>query len=444
MNLLFNGYAILIILLSLIGFYGFRKSELSKLFLVLPTAFILLKFGAVALVSVLVLLTFTQYSTYLLLTITDEDKQTRLYWICFIILIAGLVVTEYINQQQPVLGVGLGLLFFLAAGWISDAYLGRIKQPVSYLNFVSYFLFFPKYIAGPVERSANFYQQLLDNKRGRIIHNLENGIPLILLGLFKKMVVADYLLQEADIVAPENYSSIYLILFAVIHFVKIFADFSGMIDVVRGIAALFGYQLLPNFNQPFNAIGFKDYWNRWHMSLSGWVLTYFYQPLSYAFRGVFTKATGAVVVILSFLLITVWHGLTFNYLIFGMLHAGFILAESAFGIKWINDTNSSLKMLSRIPFIILLSLVTLFFTNHPVQFPIGILKTIFSPQQLFTAMHVAQFKILIFNLILIAVLYLSSNWFDRKYALFSLRNGLILILLVLLWPENPKTFIYEF
>ena len=444
MNFFFNSYSILIILLSVVGYYCFRRSEGSKLFLFLPTLFILAQFGVLPILGVLSLLLFTLFSAKLLSITTDEDKQTRLYWIIFSALIAGLVATEYLNQQKHLFGVGFGLLFFLAAGWISDAYLGRIKQPLSFLNFVSYFLFFPKYIAGPVERSSNLYQQLIDNKKRKIIENLEIGISLILLGLFKKMVIADYLLQETDILIPENYSSLFLLFFSVFHFVKIFADFSGMIDIVRGIAELFGYQLLPNFNQPFLAVGFKDYWNRWHISLSNWVLNYFYQPLSYAFRDIFLKATGAVVLVLSFLLITVWHGLTLTYLIFGMLHVGFILTETVLGIKWVNYSNLFLQAISRMGLILLLSLVTLFFTNQSVQFPIKVLQTIFTPQHIFDAMDFSQITIILFNILLIGILYFTGKLFDRKYTLISFRNGFFLILLILLWPENPKTFIYEF
>jgi D-alanyl-lipoteichoic acid acyltransferase DltB (MBOAT superfamily) len=387
---------------------------------------------------------YTYFGGYFIFRINNEYKQTVAYWVLFLIAIFSIPIVSYFNGIKPVFGLGFGLLIFQSAGWISDVYYNRIKPPFPFLNFLAYFLFFPKYIAGPVERTENLYQQLSSNPQKSFIENLKTGFPLILLGLFKKVVVADNLIQESSLTNIDGYGSLYLIFFAVIHFVQIFADFSGMIDIVRGIAQLFGYELLINFNKPFASKGFRSYWNNWHISLSSWIFNYFFKPLSYALRHIFKSYTGAVLLFASFFLITSWHGLTANYLIFGLLHAGFILLETVFRINWINQSNPLLEFLTRIFFIILLSFITLFFSNMPLNFPVGIIKSIFNLSSILLYPTNEQLLVLVFNLGALFMLYFVGSFFERKLPLLSTRNILVLTAIIVLWPENPQTFIYAF
>jgi alginate O-acetyltransferase complex protein AlgI len=444
MNFLFDFQSILLVIISIIGFYLFRNYNFRKFFLFFPTLIFCFHSGVFSLCVLSSLLLFTVIITRLFLKLQNEQWQTRLYWLTFAILIFGFIITEYINQHKLIQGAGIGLIFLLTASWISDVYLGRIKDNPPFLDLLSYFLFFPKLIAGPLEKTSNFYHQLLHQKSVNLLDNFQKAVPLILLGLLKKIIIADNLLQESEINLNIVQSSPYLLAFSFIHFVKIYADFSGMIDVVRGISILFGYQLLSNFSDPFLASGFKDYWNRWNISLSSWVHTYFYNPLSFALRSVFYKSTGIIVLVLSFLLITVWHGFSMTYLIFGILHIAFIIFESIYNVKWISEKSKNSEIFSRFIFLTILSLITLFFTNKSIQFPFEIIKSIFNPFNWLILLEKTQVLTLLFNFLLVASLYHSCKWFSSEKPLFSFRNSLILLLLIILWPQNPKAFIYEF
>jgi alginate O-acetyltransferase complex protein AlgI len=264
--------------------------------------------------------------------------------------------------------------------------------------------------------------------------------------MFKKIVIADNILGSTNSIFnyPTEQNLFILWPKAFFNFLKIYADFSGMIDVILGVSCLFGLDLLINFNNPLRASGFRDYWNRWHISLSKWVLEYFFKPLSYQFRNVTQKFTGAVVVILSFVIISIWHGYNWSYFIFGMLHALFIIIESAFNIKWIKDNNVFNKYLSHIFFFGIISLITLFFTEHTVSYPINYLLSLFNLKLLLIPISINEILTLLFGCFLLLILFQIEKMYSNPKPIASLRNLALLVILYLVWPENQQTFIYQF
>ena len=156
MNFLFDLQSIVLVITSIIGFYTFSTFSFNKFFLILPTLVFFYHFGIIPFAFIFCLLLFTYLNTKLIFKISDEYWQTRLYWLTFLLLILVFVVTEYFGQMQLIQAAGLGLIILLAAGWISDVYFGRIKQQFSIIDFLVYFLFFPKLIAGPLEKTSNF------------------------------------------------------------------------------------------------------------------------------------------------------------------------------------------------------------------------------------------------------------------------------------------------
>lgn len=426
--------------------YWLIKSSKAKIFLLLVPGFYLLhSFGWIALITVLSLITFTYFLGKWIFKIEDENKAERIYWAVYLGLLLFFIGGEYFNDKYLVFGMGFGLLIFQLISFISDIYFGRVKDNYNWYIFLGYFIYFPKYAVGPVENSSNLFSQLTQP----IIWNktlFERGVFLILLGLIKKIVIADNILGSTDSIfhSGQDQNLIIIWIRAFFNFLKIYADFSGMIDVILGVSCLFGLNLLRNFNNPLKANGFRDYWSRWHMSLSNWILEYFFKPLSFQLRNVTKKFTGVIVIILSFLIISIWHGYEWSFLIFGMLHALFIILESAFNIKWIKENNIFVKYLSHVYFLMIISIITIFFTEQDVSYPVNYLASMFNLKLLFLPISISEFLTLIFGTSLFIILFQTEKMYSTHKPIISYRNIIFIVLIYLLWPENAKTFIYQF
>src|SRR5271155_4800983 len=168
----------------------------------------------------------------------------------------------FVNVTLP---VAISFLTFHAISYIVDVYRGRIVASRSPLDILLYISFFPHLVAGPIVRAHEFLPQLASPRRASDFSFGENML-LILGGLFKKMVIANYLaVRFVDPVFTDA--------------IQIYADFSAYTDIAIGVAALLGYRFPQNFNQPYRALGIGDFWRRWHMTLSTWLRDYLYIPL---------------------------------------------------------------------------------------------------------------------------------------------------------------------
>ena len=199
-----------------------------------------------------------------------------------------------------------------------DVYRGEIsaeKSPLSYALFVS---FFPQLVAGPIERAGNLLGQLKEKHTMRG-ENLLNGFWLMLRGFYKKVVVADYLAVYVDKVyaAPQDAGGIGAVLGTAFFAVQIYCDFSGYTDIARGAARMMGIRLMENFRHPYRAVSIQDFWKRWHISLTCWFTDYVYIPLGGNRRG-FAKRCRNVLIV--FLLSGFWHGASWNFVVWGLIH----------------------------------------------------------------------------------------------------------------------------
>lgn len=221
-----------------------------------------------------------------------------------------------------VLPVGISFFTFQALSYTIDIALGKLratKDPVEFFAFIS---FFPQLVAGPIERATNLLPQF-GRKRTFDYAIALDGLTLIAYGLFKKMVVADTLSMYVDNAYrnPGFYSSITCVIAAIFFAIQIYCDFSGYSDAARGLAKLFGFELMVNFNRPYMATSFADFWRRWHISLSSWFKDYVYIPLG-GNRVGFAKTIRNLWVV--FLLSGLWHGASWMFVGWGALHAVFL------------------------------------------------------------------------------------------------------------------------
>lgn len=266
------------------------------------------------------LLLLTTGITYLAGREIDKGRHKR-GWLIFTVMVCmGLLI----GLKYSVPPVGLSFYTFQTMAYVIDVYRGEIgaeKQPVSYALFVS---FFPQLVAGPIERAGNLLGQLKQKHTGNLT-DLLNGFWLILRGFYKKIVVADCLAVYVDKVyaAPGEAGGIGAVLGTVFFAVQIYCDFSGYTDIARGAARMMGIRLMENFRHPYRAVSIRDFWKRWHISLTRWFTDYVYIPLGGNRKGLAKQCRNVLVV---FLLSGFWHGASWNFVVWGLIHGIYMVA----------------------------------------------------------------------------------------------------------------------
>lgn len=229
------------------------------------------------------------------------------------------------------LPVGISFFTFQAISYTIDIALGKMKPANNWVEFFAFISFFPQLVAGPIERASNLLPQF---QRSRVFdaEAASHGLCLMAYGLFKKMVVADTLSLYVDnaFKNPGFYSSVTCLIGAIFFSLQIYCDFSGYSDVARGVARLFGFELMLNFDRPYLSKTFGEFWRRWHISLSSWFKDYVYIPLG-GNRVSFPKMLRNLWIV--FLLSGLWHGASWAFVLWGALHA-FFLTLGAFRRKY--------------------------------------------------------------------------------------------------------------
>ncbi len=235
-----------------------------------------------------------------------------------------------LEYKAPLLGltlpVGISFYTFQALGYSIDVYRGDIPHEKSLLNYMLFVSFFPQLVAGPIERSTNFLPQLhqrtyFDERR------TEEGVIRMLVGFFKKVVIADGAAVFVDLVyaSPQSFDGAALIIATLLFAVQIYCDFAGYSDIAVGAAQVLGYRLMQNFDRPYFATSIRDFWRRWHISLSFWLRDYLYIPLGGSRKGQLRKALNLVI---TFLASGLWHGASWNFVIWGGLNGIYQAVDS--------------------------------------------------------------------------------------------------------------------
>ena len=228
-----------------------------------------------------------------------------------------------------VMTVGVSFFVLQAISYLIDIYL-EVLEPERHLGtFALYLSFFPKLIQGPIERGSDLLPQL-HRPFQFDYQNMRRGLWQIELGLFKKLVIADRLAIFVDAVYNnvQTYMGIPLIMATYLYALQIYFDFSAYTDIALGVARIFGINLTQNFNSPYLADSIPEFWRRWHISFSRWILDYIFKPLQMFLRE-WKQWGSATALIITFLLSGIWHGITWGFIIWGLLH-GIYMAVSVF------------------------------------------------------------------------------------------------------------------
>ena len=262
---------------------------------------------------------------------SKHEKDTKRIYIsglCF--LITGWLAFRYANLLPGVhwlFPLGISFYTFQALSYLTEIYWKEEEPEENLADFMIYMLFFMKFLSGPIERARDMLPQL---KSGKPVAypSIVYGMKLIVVGLIKKLILADYISPYIDGIfnSIHTASGIQLLMACLLYPVELYGDFSGYTDIARGGACMLGFKLSPNFNRPFIAQTTAEFWRRWHMSLSFWVRDYLYLPLSSGMRrwgqwGVFLSLS------LTFAGLGAWHGAGWNYIIYGLIQGLIIFYE---------------------------------------------------------------------------------------------------------------------
>jgi alginate O-acetyltransferase complex protein AlgI len=229
-------------------------------------------------------------------------------------------VTLYI-----LLPVGISFYTFQSMSYTIDVYRREIEAERSLLNFATFVVFFPQLVAGPIVRARDFLPQLRRDHPfdwNRVI----SGLALVLLGYFKKVVVADSLASVVDgaFQYADAQTSLGFIVAVVFYAFQIYCDFSGYTDIARGIARMLGFEFPENFRTPYFSRSFSEFWTRWHISLSSWLRDYLYIPLGGNRHGAFNTYRNLM---LTMLLGGLWHGANWTFVFWGFLHGLYLVLQ---------------------------------------------------------------------------------------------------------------------
>lgn len=268
------------------------------------------------------------------------------------------VTTTSVPYLDIILPIGLSFHTFQAMSYTIEVYRGNQKAERHFGIYALYVMFYPQLVAGPIERPQNVLHQFHE-KKFFSYDNVTSGLRLMMWGMFKKVVIADRLVQLTDPVFndPHAYSPFVLGLAAIFFSFQIFCDFSGYSDIALGAARVMGYKLMKNFDKPYHSKSISEFWKRWHISLSSWFRDYLYISLG---GNRVTIPRWYFNLFFVFLVSGFWHGANWTFIIWGALH-GFYLVFAIITEKFRFKINEFLGI-TRFPWLYTLTQVLVTYT----------------------------------------------------------------------------------
>lgn len=238
---------------------------------------------------------------------------------------AGLSVR--VSRFDVLLPVGISFYTFQALGYMLDVYRGEIAAERNLVRYALFVSFFPQLVAGPIERSRNLLRQV-NEPHAFDFDRAREGLLVMLLGFFEKLIVADRASLYVDAVYGQWHSAAgWQIALATVAFAfQIYGDFGGYSHIAIGAAKVLGYDLMDNFRQPYFATSIRDFWRRWHISLSTWFRDYVYIPLGGSRMG---RLRGALNTMITFAVSGLWHGAAMTYVVWGAMNGALQVLEGA-------------------------------------------------------------------------------------------------------------------
>ncbi len=348
--MLFSSLTFLFIFLPILIIIYFIAKDKYKNYILLAASLLFYSWGEPKYILLMILSIIINYYIALLINKSSNDKVRKIMLLFSVVLNIGLLfgfkylnffitnINNIGNISIPLLNISLpiGISFysFQILSYVVDVYKKDVKVQRNIFLLGTYISFFPQLIAGPIVRYSTIEQQLAHRK-----HSLEgvcNGIRRFIVGLGKKVIIANNAAIIADNIFNSNilnqYGLLILIIGALSYTIQIYYDFSGYSDMAIGLGKIFGFTFLENFNYPYISTSITDFWHRWHISLSTWFRDYVYIPLG---GNRCSKLKWIRNIIIVWLLTGFWHGASWNYIIWGLYYAIILLLEKLLIGKYI-------------------------------------------------------------------------------------------------------------
>jgi alginate O-acetyltransferase complex protein AlgI len=367
-----------------------------------------------------------------------------------------LLILNFKTFEQPNIHLPLGISFFTfqAMSYIIDVYRGDAKHEKNLFNVGLYIALFPQLIAGPIVRFHDIAQQIVSRTVSN--HLFFSGLRRFIFGLAKKVLIANTLGEVADEIfaLDEESRTMQLATLGIICYtLQIYFDFSGYSDMAIGLGRMFGFRFLENFNYPYISSSIQEFWRRWHMSLSRWFRDYLYIPLGGGRVATWRVYFNLVTV---FFLCGLWHGASWNFVVWGMIHGIFLILERA-GLNKIIERTWRPLCHAYVLFVVIISWV--FFRADTLSDSLTYLRDLFSISDLsgqwgslgfYATTKVIFILVIGFILSTPAYSWLSHHWLKRieTRPVFSfslnalLLAGLLFLCVGYLASDTYNPFIY--
>jgi len=368
------------------------------------------------------------------------------------LLMSSIGVDYQVPEWSIILPVGISFYTFQTMAYSLDVYLNREKPAKSFLDFSLFVSFFPQLVAGPIVRPSHLIPQF------ELPHYASSkqffwGMNLIILGLFQKVVIADTFLApsvEAVFNSSDSMSFLDAWLGTIAFSGQIFSDFAGYSTTAIGVALCLGFSLPTNFRFPYAAIGFSDFWRRWHISLSTWLRDYLYIPLGGNQKG---KTRTTINLMLTMLLGGLWHGASWNFVVWGGLHGLYLTIERALkkrGVHLEQSSNQALKFIAALITYLLVNITWVFFRAEDFAESTRLISSMFgfAPMDAKTPLP----TLYIIEVIVVMSLLIAAHWLMRNTTLESVYAKLpkwlvttmlsLMIFTIIITQGSGDAFIY--
>jgi D-alanyl-lipoteichoic acid acyltransferase DltB (MBOAT superfamily) len=338
------------------------------------------------------------YFSGLMLSRSDNHSARRIILIASLLICIGLLLYfKYFNflgeslygllrlfggkgRFKPlavILPVGVSFYTFQALSYVIDVYRGDIEARRHFGYYALFVSFFPQLVAGPIERADALIPQL-ERERQFSIDNLRIGCRYLLCGYFRKIVIADFCGVFVNAVYALEKPDGFAVLIATVLFAfQIYCDFSGYSEIAKGAAKCLGVELIDNFERPYLSASFREFWRRWHISLSRWFTDYVYIPLGGSRRGMGRRIFATLIV---FALSGLWHGADATFLIWGLLHGALMAAEILLSGKFtVRKSGKGIRFIRTAVVFLLVCFAWIFFRAEDIAQAGTFLSQLFSP-----------------------------------------------------------------
>lgn len=295
-----------------------------NILILLISIFLYIFYGSASIIYIL----FSSILTYLTTKFMNDKNKKLLFIITLLINLSLLIFFKLytfngmfglLSSMSIIVPIGISYYTFELTAYLYDVYSGKYEPEKNIFKFLLFILYYPCLLMGPINRYDELSKTLFV-KRRFTVDNLVDGLLRIMIGLFKKFIIATRTAFIINFITVNDKSGAYVLFACIVYSVQLYADFSGGIDMVIGLSKIFGIELTENFEQPYFSESIKEFWRRWHITLSSWFRDYVYIPLGGNRKG---KLRGRINVLIVFILSGLWHGL--GYFWWGLFH-GLVVA----------------------------------------------------------------------------------------------------------------------